>query len=194
VNNRTLGTIAMICAPAMLVEALIPGGNEIPVVVGTASMLFMLGSLCSHIGLWRAAATGSAWWGRGILGFQILLVSLAFLFGLFEATGLVGEENILFTITDIAWPLSMVFMLAVGGATIAARRLPGWHRFAPLFCGLSFPTTILLSLATGMDMQSQVAGIIFFGMLAVFWMLLGFVVRQTDAAPEPAAAPARGLA
>lgn len=193
-NNRTLGTIAMICAPAMLIEALIPGGNEIPLVVGTASMVFMLGSFCSHIGLWRAAATGTAWWGRGILGFQILLVSLAFLFGLFEATGLVGEENILFTITDIAWPLSMVFMLAVGGATIAAKRLPGWRRFAPLFCGLSFPATILLTLATGMDMQSQVAGVIFFGMLAIFWMLLGFVVRQTEAAPEAVAAPARSMA
>jgi hypothetical protein len=194
VNNRTLGIIAMICAPAMLVEALIPGGNEIPLVVGTASMVFMLGSLCSHIGLWRAAATGTAWWGRGILGFQILLVSLAFLFGLFEATGLVGEENILFLITDIAWPLSMVFMLVVGGATVAAGRLHGWRRFAPVLCGLALPLTVAVTAATGMDMQSQAAGLLFFGMLAVFWMLLGFVVRQTEAAPEPVAAPARGLA
>jgi hypothetical protein len=194
VNNRTLGTIAMVCAPAMLVEALIPGGNEIPIVVGTASMVFMLGSLCSHIGLWRAAATGRAWWGRGILGIQIILVSLAFLFGLFEATGLVGEENILFLITDIAWPISMLFMLVVGITAAVAGRLAGWRRFAPLLCGLAFPLSILIAMVGGMDMDSQAAGLIFFSMLAAFWMLLGFVVRQTEAAPEPVAAPARSLA
>ncbi|HZG67071.1 MAG TPA: hypothetical protein VEZ12_10030, partial [Herpetosiphonaceae bacterium] len=50
-NTRTLGTLAMVCAPALLVETLVAGGREMPLVTGIASMIFMLGSFCSHIGL-----------------------------------------------------------------------------------------------------------------------------------------------
>jgi hypothetical protein len=178
-NNRTLGTIAMICAPAMLVEALIPNGNDIPFVVGTASMAFMAGSFCSQIGLWRAAATGHNWWGRTVLAIQLVLVALAFAFGFIEATGLLGEENIVFIATDIAWPLSMLWMLAVGISAAVVGRLPGWQRFVPLLCGLAFPLSIILGIVAGLDMQSDVMGLVFFGMLAVFWGLLGFVVRQS---------------
>lgn len=105
-SNRRLGTIAMICAPAVLVEGLIPGGADIPLVVGTASMVYMAGAFASLLGLWRAGTIGTNWWGRGVLGLQLLLVALAFGFGLFEATALVSEENPLFIVTDMAWPLA----------------------------------------------------------------------------------------
>ncbi len=193
-NNRTLGTIAMICAPAMLVEALIPGGADMPLVVGTASMVFMAGAFAGLTGLWRAAATGTSWWGRGVLGLQLLLVSLAFLFGLFEATGLVGEESVIFTVTDIAWPLSMLTWNLVGITAAVVGRLPGWRRFALLPCGLALPATIVLGMVIGSDMQGDVVGYAFFGMLAVFWGLMGFVVRQSDEAAAAAAAPAHSFA
>ena len=191
-NNRILGTIAMLCAPFMLVEALVPGGSDMPFLVGTCSMIFMLGSICSHSGLWRVAATGQGWWGRAVLAIQLLLVTLAFLFGLFEATGLVGEENILFTITDIAWPLSMVWMLAVGITAAIVGRLSGWRRFAPLLCGLAFPSSILIGIITGLEMEGLAMGLVFFGMLAVFWTLLGFAVRQSEEAAVPAAGAMHG--
>ncbi|MBC8074686.1 MAG: hypothetical protein H7Y32_01310 [Chloroflexales bacterium] len=193
-NNRTLGTVAMLLAPAMLIEALIPGGSEMPFVVGTASMLFMLGSFCSHIGLWRIAATGRSWWGRTVLTIQLTLVALAFLFGLFEATGLVGDENILFTITDIAWPLSMLTMNLVAITAAIVGKLRGWQRFAPLLCGLALPASIILGIVTGAGMDSDLVGYIFFGMLAVFWGLLGFVVRQSEAEMVPLVAPVRSVA
>jgi hypothetical protein len=192
VNNRTLGTIAMICAPAMLGEALIPNGNDIPFVVGTASMVFMAGSFCSQIGLWRAAATGHNWWGRTVLAIQLVLVALAFAFGFFEATGLLGDENIVFMVTDMAWPLSMIWMLAVGITAAVVGRLLGWQRFVPLLCGLAFPLSIILGLIAGLDMQSNVMGLVFFGMLAVFWGLLGFVVRQSGAVAVPSLDAMRG--
>jgi hypothetical protein len=194
VNNRTLGTIGMILAPAMLIEALVPGGNEIPFVVGTASMLFMLGSFASHVGLWRVAATGRSWWGRGVLVLQLVLVALAFLFGLFEATGLVGEENVLFTITDIAWPVSMLTMNLVSITIAVAGKLRGWQRFTPLLCGLALPTTIVLGMLIGEGMQGDLVGYIFFGMLAAFWGLLGLNVRQTEARPAPLVASVQSAA
>lgn len=193
-NNRTLGTIAMICAPAMLVEALIPGGNENPLVVGTASMVFMAGAFAGLLGLWRAQATGASWWGRGVLGLQLLLVSLAFLFGLFEATALVPDTSPIFTVADMAWPLSMLTWNLVSITAAVVGRLPGRWRFALLPMGLALPITIALGAALGEGMQGDLIGLIFFGMLAAFWALMGFAVRQSEAAPVAAAALARGLA
>lgn len=192
-NNRILGTIVMVCAPAMLVEALIPSGNTMAVLVGMCSMIFMVGSFCSLVGLWRVAATGYSWWGRAVLAIELVLVSMAAVFGFFEATALLDEQNILFVATDIAWPLSMIWMLAVGITTAVVNRLSSWRRFAPLLCGLTFPASIGISLVGGFDFQSQAIGLIFFGMLAVFWALLGFAVRQTVPAAPLTVAQAHGF-
>ena len=193
-NNRTLGTLAMVCAPALLVESLITAGREAPLVIGIASMIFMLGSFCSHIGLWRVAATGRGWWGRAVLGIELALVVLAFLFGLFEATGALGEDNIIWNVANLAWPLSMVFMLVVGITAAVAGRLPVPYRFAPLLCGLAFPLSTLIGVAIGAAMNDLSMALIFFSMTTVFWGLLGLVVRQSEATPKPDAAPERRLA
>ena len=63
-SNRVLGTIAMICAPALLIEALILRGQENSVVTGIASMVFMAGWICSNMGMRRMRATGTGTWGR----------------------------------------------------------------------------------------------------------------------------------
>jgi hypothetical protein len=180
VNNRILGAIGIIGAPAMLIATFIDPEGTMPVVMGITSMIFMLGSFASHIGLWRIAATGTRWWGRVPLAVQIILVSLAFLFGVFEATGIVGEENILFTITDISWPLSMVWMLLVGIAALFARRLPMPQRLVPLICGFSFPSTMVITSVMGVALNDTASSLIFFSMLAVFWALLGLVVMQSE--------------
>jgi hypothetical protein len=52
-NNRTLGTIAMICAPALLVEALLLRGGENAVITGIATMVFMAGWICSNTAMRR---------------------------------------------------------------------------------------------------------------------------------------------
>ncbi len=56
----------------------------------------------------RPAKDGGA---RAVLGIEMGLVTLALLFGLSEATGTLGESNIIWNMTNIVWPLSMVFML-----------------------------------------------------------------------------------
>jgi hypothetical protein len=184
-NNRTLGAIGIICAPALLAEILIDPQAKQPVVVGVASMIFMLGSLASHVGLWRIAATGRRWYNRVPLAIQLVLVVMAFLFGFIEATGILAEDNPLFMATDIAWPLSMVWMNIVGIATLVARRLPMPQRLVPLLCGTSLPITMLVTVAAGVAIIEQSSGYIFFSMLATFWALLGFVVMQSERVREP---------
>lgn len=183
-NNRVLGTIAMICAPALLVEAILLRGGENPLITGVASMVFMAGWFCSNSAMRRMRAAGTGWWGRTALLIQLVGIVLAFAFGFFEATGLLGRENIVFNVTDIAWPLSMLWMLVVGVTVIFAKRLPGWHRFVPFLCGLWFPLGMVAMAAFGDE-----SGFVGFGLAAIFWTLLGYVVRdageQTGLVPEP---------
>ena len=80
---------------------------------------------------------------------QLVGLVLAFLFGFFEATGLLGSESLVFNVTDAAWPLSMLWMIVVGVTVIAAKRLSGWQRFVPLLCPLWLPIAITLSIAFG---------------------------------------------
>ena len=47
-DNRVLGVIAMLCAPAML--GFLLGGEENALITGIASMVFMAGWICSNIG------------------------------------------------------------------------------------------------------------------------------------------------
>jgi hypothetical protein len=184
-NNRTLGTIAMICAPALLVEALLTGGEEKPIVIGLASMVFMAGWICSNSVMRRMRAAGTGRWGRAVLLVQLVGLVLACLFGLFEATGLIGDKNAVFVATDLAWPLSMLWMLVVGITVVVAKRMSGWRRFVPLLCGFWLPLGIPLEAVLG-----EQTGSIMFGVSAVFWALLGYAVRgsseRTVPAPEPA--------
>ncbi len=186
-NNQTLGIVAMICAPALLVEGLLLRGEENAVVTGVASMVFMAGWICANAGMWRMRATGAGLLGRAVLLVQLVGLVLAFLFGLFKATGLLGGESIVFTVTDAAWPLSMLWMLVVGGAVIAAGTLEGWRRFVPVLCPFWLLVAIGGSVAFG-----EAGGHIGAGYSAVTWALLGLVVygagqERVVAAPEPAA-------
>lgn len=187
VNNQMLGTIAMICAPALLVEGLLLRGGENPVITGIASMIFMAGWICSNTGMRRMRAAGTGRWGRAVLLVQLVGLVLAFLFGFFEATGLLGRESIIFSVTDAAWPLSMLWMLVVGGTVIAAGRLEGWKRFVPVLC----PFWLLVAIG-GSAALGEYGGHIGAGYSAVMWALLGLVVYGADrkriaATPEPVA-------
>ena len=172
-NNRLLGTLAMICAPALLIEGLLLRGQENASITGIASMIFMAGWICSNIGMWRMRATGTGKWGRAVLIIQLVGLVLAFIFGFFEATRLLGRESIIFNITDAAWPLSMLWMIVVGITVIRAKRFSGWWRFVSLLCPFWLVIAIVGDIALG-----ATGGFIGVGYAAVLWALLGYVVRS----------------
>ncbi|MDQ3507578.1 MAG: hypothetical protein M3494_06135 [Actinomycetota bacterium] len=185
-GNKVLGAIAMVCAPALLVEAIVTrGGESNPVVIGTASMVFMLGWLCSNTAMRRMHAAGTGKWGRAVLAIQLVGIVLAFFFGFFEATGLLGRESIIFNVTDVAWPLSMVWMLLpVGITVIVAKRLEGWRRFVPMLCGAWFPVAMVGAILFG-----EPGGIVGLAMTMVGWMLLGCVVFTSEESAAKSVAP-----
>ncbi len=184
-NNRILGTVAMICAPALLIEGLLLQGQENALITGIASMVFMAGWICSNTGMRRMRAAGTGKWGRAVLQIQIVGLVLAFMFGLFEAMGLLGRDSIIFNITDAAWPLSMLWMLVVGATVIVAKRLPGWQRFVPVLC----PFWLLLAILGSIAFGDTAGGFIGTGFAALLWALLGYVVLDSQervGTPEPA--------
>lgn len=187
-NNRTLAAIAMVCAPALLADVVITGGLYSPPVIGLASMVFMAGWICSNTVMRRRRAAGTGLWGRAVLLVQLATLTLAFLFGLVEATGLLGSGSLAFKALDVSWPLSMLWMLVVGGAVIAAGRLPGWRRFVPVLCVPLW----LAGMTLGTLLLPEPAGIaVGQGVGAVMWGLLGLAVHSPDgsrieASPEPA--------
>ncbi len=184
-NDRILGTIAMICAPALLIEVLILRGQENDLIVGIASMVFMAGWICSNTAMRRMRAAGTGKWGRAVLLIQLIGLVLAFMFGFFEATSLLGGSGIILGIMDVAWPLSMLWMVVVGITVVRAGRLSEPQRFVPLLCPFWLLIAIVGSMALG-DTVGEIAG---FGYAAVLWTLLGYVVRggsrEVGTAPEP---------
>ena len=185
-SNRMPGTVAMICDPALLVEAVITKDQGHHLVVGIASMVFMFGWICSNTAMRRLRAAGTGRWGRAVLLVQLAGFVLAFAWGFFEATGLFGRGDIIFDVADSAWPLSMIWMLlTVVISAILAGRLPGWRGFVPMLCGSWLPLGFAL-----MPLFGGSAGYVGFGMTVVFWFVLGLVVRNSEeriqVAPQPA--------
>lgn len=166
----------MVCAPALLIGALLTFGVPNAQIDGIMSTVFMAGWICSNIGMQRMQATGTGGWGRAVLLIQLTGLVLAFLFGFFETTEILDENNLIFIVTDASWPLSMVWMLVVGVTVIVAKRLCGWWRFVPLLCPFWLPISVVFSLLFG-----GTVGLIFgFGLTAIFWVLLGYVVMRSD--------------
>ena len=185
-NDRILGPIAIICAPALLVEELLRQGQEDALITGVASMVFMAGWICSNTGMRRMQAAGTGKWGRVVLQIQLVGLVLAFMFGFFEATGLLGRESIIFNITDAAWPLSMLWMLVVGITVIRTNRLSGWQRFVPLLC----PFWLLIAIVGSIAFGEAAGGYLGLGYAAILWGLLGYIVfdsrERVGATTEPA--------
>ena len=185
-NDRILGTIAMICAPALLIEGLLVQEQENAVITGIASMIFMAGWICSNVGMQHMRVAGTGKWGRAVLLIQLVGLALAFMFGFFEATGLLGRESIIFNITDAAWPQSMLWMLVVGIAVIRANRLSSRQRLVPLLC----PFWLLIAIVGSMALGDTAGAFLGVGYAAILWGLLGYIVldsrERVGAAYEPA--------
>lgn len=132
----TLGTIGMIGAPMMSVDALYhlithtPGYQNDPV-IGTLGIFYIIGWMCTAYGMRRLRVTGNGPASAVIFTIQIIGLCLALVFTVLEATQLSPPQNSLFfQITDAAWPLSHLLLLVVGGMVIKAKIWRGWQAAA----------------------------------------------------------------
>ena len=188
-NNRILGTIAMICAPALFIEGLTTA-NLNNVTIGIASMIFMIGWAASNIGMQRMQAIGTGMAAKIVLWVQLFGILMAMLFGFLEATAILPEDNWFFIFTDMCWPLSMVFMIVVGIMAIRANRWAGWQRFAPLMCAAWLPVAMLIGMGAESNPALETLSVtVGFAWTGVTWFVLALIVRSSATLATPKVEP-----
>jgi len=185
-NTRLLGTIGIVSSPTLLIQGVRSGFDlSTPDRVDAAlGLVFLVGWACSVTALRVLRATGTGRTGAVLLALQAVGLLLAASQQVQDFMLQQKPDNTLYQIANMAWPVSVLLMLVVGGLTAAAGRFTGWRRWAPLLCGLALPL-LLASIAVG----RQQIGMILFGVYTTLaWALLGLAVRTT---PNSVSAPSR---
>ncbi len=186
-NVRTLGFITMLCAPAMLIDALrhhmqrTPNGAD-DVLGNLLYTVFAIGWFCAMLGLRQLGATGRGRLGRAVILLPLITIPLAALQGPLDIAHF-DMKSPIYMVTDLAWPLSMLLTFVVSVAVLFARQLPLLHRFAPLFCGVSLPVGLAyMAFARIEDLPLAE----FAWHTAVGWLLLGLILVLARPARTPA--------
>ncbi len=183
-NNKTLGTLALIGAPflglGMTVEQRYKPLHD-SWFTGVWGLIYISAWLCSIIALRRLEVTGRSRFGKGILRVitgTLLIANVSNVYQLLFP----GEKTATYYALDAFWPISNLIMAGVGITVIAAKGLPGWRRYVPLAAGLWFPFTVLcMALMGSWEAATPVSSLY----TAVAWTVLAMVVLTTPA-PRPA--------
>ena len=169
-NLATWGFIAggllmpVVGIPLASLQAQNPPPPAIPVLNIISHLLLMVGVA----GLARSGAAGQGWLATSgpaltLLGLAVLVVA--------EVTWL-AQLAVAETMYGVATLAMMLGLLLTGLVIVRARRWTGWHRFAPLACGLFIPLVLLPSFALpGYAMNYAL------GLWGICWLLLGFALR-----------------
>ena len=169
-----LGLVGLLCSPAFLV-ALALGGFDNPSPprsVLLAQLSFLVGWLCSIVGLSRPSAAGRGR-GRFILRVQMAGIMLATTQELQDLLlSAPNHAGALYRVADAAWPLSVLFMIVTGVAVSRAGVITGWRRLTPVFCGLALPVSMLVAALAG----NQAMGPAFATATTIAWAALAYAV------------------
>ena len=173
--HRVLGTLGMLGSPFLFLSFAVNGfsqgdSNKLGAALG---LLFVIGWFSSVRGLQVLGAAGKGLAGKILLGIDLVGVVLAGLFQVYEFAA-PGSDSILYHITDIAWPLSMVFLLISGILVARAGVFQGWLRFTPVAAALWLPLGIAEMGILGLTAGQALDGV----HTMVGWFLIGYAVRQ----------------
>lgn len=111
------------------------------------SLAFQVGLLCLVGVLWATDATGRSRWGRAVLAVQMVLVLLAMGWTVPHVVDPNMVDRGFVVALDVAWPLSILWLIVQGIAVVRARRWPARLRWMPLVASLWAPVSILALLA-----------------------------------------------
>ena len=191
--RRLLGALGMLASPAFLVQWLATNpftGAAAPpapsVQAHAFDLVYLAGFAASAVALRRLRATGSGRGAAALFAVQMLGLALAASQDLQDLAGVKPLGGAAYAVTDIAWPLSHIFMLAVFAAVWRARVWTGWRRWAPLACGLVVPAMM----AAGAIGGRAAMGAVFCPGTAAAFFALGLAVFTAPATGAEAGADA----
>jgi hypothetical protein len=172
---RILGTLGMLGSPFLFVSFAIDGfdNGDASRAAALVGLLFAVGWFGNVLGLHVLRAAGQRLASRMLLTGALAGVALANVFQVYEAVA-PGSDSVFYTITDVAWPLSMLLLLVIGIVMLFARVFEGWLRFTPLFAALWLPVGAICMVAFG-----ETAGLVISSLhLTIGWFLMGYAVRK----------------
>lgn len=178
--THLLGTVGMICGPALLIEGIYRklagmADSQDDKVVALLSVVYIGGWMASVVGMRRLRVTGRSRWSAAIFFVQLFGLSMAGLWALALLVGLDAQQgSIIFSVTDPFWPLSHLFMLVVGCFVLKARVWRGWRRLPAFLCGMAL---VLFFLTKPLGLNEGVFR--FLLMTAVGFTSLGYAVRSS---------------
>lgn len=176
-NIQGLALVGLLCSPAFLVAWFLGGFDNPnpPRPIVLCQLLFLVGWFCSILAMLRLSATGQGS-ARYLLWVQLGGISLASTQELQDLLLPAPERaGILYRAGDAAWPLSVLFMLVVGIATARAGVFKGWRRFAPIFCGLALPLSLITAALAGRQAMGPAFGV----MTTAAWGALAWAVMRS---------------
>jgi len=183
-RTRTLGLMGILCSPFLAIQLNMFGIFEHTrptSLAGVFGLIYMGGWFCSILGLYRLGAAGNKT-GRIILVIQMTLLTIGNLWNIYSIVDPTCNKTLFYVIDAIGWPFDNIFMLATGIAIISAKQLEGWKRFVPLFVGMWFPNTVVI---THIIFGSGNTELLIVGSYSVLaWALLGLTVFQSSLEKE----------
>ena len=185
-NNRTLGTLALLGAPFRLIgmvaeEHVKSLANSW--FTGVWGLFYITAWQGSMVALQRVQITGRSRFGKTLLWVitgTLLLANVSNVYQLLAP----GQRTVLFVALDAFWPLSNLVMLVVGVAAAKVGRLRGWQRYVPLAAGCWFPFAMLtLTLLGRTPLALWIGGTY----SALTWTLLALVAMKPNVRPVESA-------
>ena len=178
-SNKMLGAIAIMAAPFLSFQML--GGQAANIsntsLGGVFDLIYMLGWMCSIVGLMRLQATGTGKRRSVLLYIQLALLCVANIWNVWVIFD-PSNNSTLFRVLDMFWPLSNINMLVIGIAIAVTGRLKGWRRYIVLLVGLWLPFALGASVLIGRDSHAAYYPGCVYSTIA--WALLGWMIYASE--------------
>lgn len=144
--------------------------------------IFQIGLLAMLVAMRATAATGAGRGGRLVVNTGLVLTSLATLWTVITVVDLDLADTTPMLALDLAWPLSMAWLIVVGVAVLRAGVWPSPVRYLPFVASFVIPAHVVASVAALTDGQEWIAPIAY---VALAYAVLGTAMaRQLPSLPE----------
>lgn len=177
-QHRMMGLLAIGGSVLYIASAfiLLASDNDSHTVAGVMSVFWALGAIAGLVGIGMIGATGRGLLGRIALAIAVLAYAIAALDGILYSAGVYEpEDSVLFAISRLG---SLIGMLLLGFATVAARVWPGWRRLSPFAVPMALPVALVAAAIFDSGVMPLFIGLA--------WLIIGYAVVSTPTGEQDA--------